>query len=216
MRLRTKYILFVGIIHLVTLALTFIIFKDNKVLFIASEVLVLASAVVAWRLYRELLSPLKTLMQGVDAIRDRDFNVKFLATGKYEMDQLINVYNAMIDELRNERTRQEQQHFFLEKLINTSPTGIIILDYDACIHQLNPKALQQLGLTEKDLLGKPVHAIFHPVLQEISRLSSGEATEVAFYRPRLCPVFHYDRRTDSRNTGSGKEGLWQGDTDDGA
>lgn len=175
MRLRTKYILFVGIIHLVTLALAFIIFEDNKVLFIASEALVLASIVVAWRLYRQLLSPLKTLMQGVDAIRDRDFNVKFLATGKYEMDQLINVYNAMIDELRNERTRQEQQHFFLEKLINTSPTGIIILDYDECIHQLNPKALQQLGLEEKALLGKPVHAIFHPVLQEISRLSSGES-----------------------------------------
>ena len=179
MRLRTKYILFVGIIHLVTLVLTFIIFRDNKILFIASEVLVLLSIIVAWRLYRQLISPLKTLMQGVDAIRDRDFNVKFLATGKYEMDELINVYNAMIDELREERTKQEQQHFFLEKLISTSPTGIIILDYDECIHQVNPKALQLLGLEEKSLLGKPVHAIFHPLMQEISRLPSGESKTVA-------------------------------------
>lgn len=179
MRLRTKYILFVGIIHLVTLVLTFIIFSDNKILFIASEVLVLLSIIVAWRLYRQLISPLKTLMQGVDAIRDRDFNVKFLATGKYEMDQLINVYNAMIDELREERTKQEQQHFFLEKLINTSPTGIIILDYDECIHQVNPKALQLLGLEEKVLLGNPVQVIFHPLMQEISRLPSGESKTVA-------------------------------------
>lgn len=178
MRLRTKYILFVGIIHLVTLVLTFIIFNDNKILFIASEVLVIISAIVAWQLYRQLISPLKTLMQGVDAIRDRDFNVKFLTTGKYEMDELIKVYNAMIDELREERTKQEQQHFFLEKLINTSPTGIIILDYDECIHQLNPQALTLLGIEEKALLGKPVHAVFHPLLQEISRLSSGESKTV--------------------------------------
>lgn len=178
MKLRTKYILFVAIIHVVTLVLTFIIFKNNKILFIASEVLVIISAIVSLQLYRELISPLKTLMRGVDAIRDRDFNVKFLSTGKYEMDQLINVYNAMIDELREERTKQEQQHFFLEKLINTSPTGIIILDFDECIQQLNPQALNLLGLEEKALLGKPVHTLFHPLLQEISRLSSGESKTV--------------------------------------
>ncbi|MDF2191121.1 ATP-binding protein [Paraflavitalea sp. CAU 1676] len=175
MRLRTKYILFVGIIHLVTLVLTFIIFKEDKILFIASEVLVLLSLAFSWQLYRQLITPLKTLMQGIDAIRDRDFNVKFLTTGKYEMDELISVYNAMIDELREERTKQEQQHFFLEKLINTSPTGIIILDYDECIHQVNPQALRLLGMGEKALLGKPVQSIFHPLLQEISRLGSGES-----------------------------------------
>lgn len=178
MKLRTKYILFVGILHLVTLVLAFYIFRDNKILFIASEVLVLISAFIAWQLYRQLIQPMKTLVQGAEAIRDRDFNVKFLTTGQYEMDQLIHVYNAMIDELREERTKQEQQHFFLEKLINTSPTGIIILDYDECIHQLNPKALQLLEIAERELLGKPVQAIFHPLLQEIGRLASGESKTV--------------------------------------
>lgn len=114
-------------------------------------------------------------MQGTDAIRDRDFNTKFLPTGKYEMDKLIDVYNKMMDELRQERLQQEQQHFFLEKLIHTSPTGIIILDYDQNIHQLNPRARQILGMEEKAILGKPVHEISNPLLEEISRLSSGEA-----------------------------------------
>lgn len=178
MKLRTKYILFVGIIHVVTLVLTFIIFQENRILFIASEVLVILSLIVFWQLYRQLLSPLKTLMQGIDAIRERDFNVKFVTTGKFEMDQLINVYNTMIDELREERTKQEQQHFFLEKLINTSPTGIIILDFDESIHQINPLALSLLGLEEKALLGKPVHSVLHPLLLEISRLHSGESKTV--------------------------------------
>ena len=145
MKLRTKYILFVAIIHLVALVLTFFIFRDNKIFFIASEVLIIFSIYLSWQLYNQLIQPLKTLLQGTDAIMDRDFNIKFLPTGKYEMDQLINVFNAMMDQLRTERTQQEQQHFFLEKLIYTSPTGIIILDYDQNIQQLNPKALAIAG-----------------------------------------------------------------------
>src|SRR5947209_3015511 len=111
MKLRIKYLLFVIILHLVTLVLSFFIFRDDKLIFIASEVLILISALISWQLYYELIRPLKMLMNGVDAIEDKDFNVKFVSTGKYEMDKLINVYNRMIDELRSERTKQEQQHF---------------------------------------------------------------------------------------------------------
>src|SRR5215203_3164933 len=130
MMLRTKYILFVCILHLITLVLSYFIFRDNKILFIASEVLILFSMLISWQLYLQLIQPLQTLMRGVDAIRDKDFNVKFVKTGKYEMDQLIEVYNHMIDQLRKEKTSREEQHLFLSKLIYTSPTGIIILDHD--------------------------------------------------------------------------------------
>ena len=178
MKLRTKYILFVAILHLVTLVLTFFIFRDHPIFFIAAELLILVSVFFAWQLYRELIQPLKTLLQGTEAIRDRDFNIKFLPTGKFEMDQLISVYNAMMDQLRQERLQQEQQHFFLEKLIYTSPTGIIILDYDQNIQQLNPRALQLLGVTEQAILRKAIHELANPVLQEISKLQSGESKTI--------------------------------------
>ena len=56
----------------------------------------------------------------------------------------------MMDHLKTERTRQEQQHFFLEKLIQTSPTGILILDFDEKVQQVNPKACTLLGVNEKE------------------------------------------------------------------
>jgi two-component system nitrogen regulation sensor histidine kinase NtrY len=174
MKLRTKYILFVVILHLVALVLTWFIFNENKIFFIISEVFVIISIVMAWQLYRQLLHPLTMLMQGVEAIKDRDFNVKFLSTGKHEMDQLIDVYNQMMDELRTERTRQEQQHFFLEKLIFTSPTGIVILDYDDNIQQINPRALQILGIKVEQVLGNPVDKLPHPLFEQIKQLRSGE------------------------------------------
>jgi len=133
----------------------------------------------AWQLYRQLIRPLNLLITGADAIRERDFNTRFLKTGKYEMDQLIEVYNQMIDELRFERTQQEQQHFFLEKLIATSPTGIVILDYDEKVHQLNPRALQLMHLQEKEVIGQPVTKLKHPIFAEISRLPSGKSETIA-------------------------------------
>jgi len=138
-------------------------------------VLIIISALIAIRLYFQLIQPLQLLMQGIDAIQDRDFNVKFIKTGQYEMDQLIVVYNHMIDELRTERTKQEQQHFFLEKLIYTSPTGILILDFEEKIHQANPKALQLLNLDQHSIAGKYLSDLPHPVLQQIQNLKPGES-----------------------------------------
>jgi len=178
MKLRTKFLLFVIILHAVALALSFYIFKQNKIFFIASEVLILISVFISWKLYNELIQPLNMLMQGTDAIKDRDFNVKFVKTGKYEMDELINVYNYMIDELRKERTKQEEQHFFLEKLIKTSPTGIIILDFEDHVQQINPKTLELLNLDEMDVKGKSLHEINHPVAQQIIQLKSGESKTI--------------------------------------
>jgi nitrogen fixation/metabolism regulation signal transduction histidine kinase len=119
-----------------------------------------------------MIRPLQTLMNGVEAIKDKDFNVKFLKTGNYEMDQLIGVYNQMMDHLREEKTMQEEQHFFLEKLIQTSPTGIIILDFDEKIQQANPKACDLLGINEKEVVGKPVDELQPPIMQEIKNLGS--------------------------------------------
>lgn len=118
------------------------------------------------------------LLQGIEALRDRDFNVKFLPTGKYEVDELIGVYNQMIDQLRTERTQQEEQHFFLEKLIYTSPTGIIILDYNNCIQQLNPKALLILGMDEKELTGNNISNLNHPLFEQAGILKAGETITV--------------------------------------
>ncbi|MFC1226393.1 PAS domain-containing sensor histidine kinase [Pedobacter sp. BG31] len=142
MKLKTKYILFIVILHLICLVMSYFIFEKNKLIFMLAEAFVLVSVVISISLYKQLVSPLTYLKQGIAAIKDRDFNVKFLLTGKKEVDELVDVYNRMIDELRTERTKQEEQHFFLEKLIQTSPTGIIILDYDGQLKQINPKALE--------------------------------------------------------------------------
>jgi two-component system nitrogen regulation sensor histidine kinase NtrY len=178
MKLRTKYILFVTILHLLTLGLTFYIFNSERIFFIIAEVFIIISLIISVQLYGQLIKPIKLLLQGMEALKDRDFNVKFLPTGKHEVDQLINVYNQMIDQLRTERTQQEEQHFFLEKLIYTSPTGIVILDHDELVQQINPKALQILGMDEKAIIGSNIKKLQHPLFEQARLLKAGETITV--------------------------------------
>jgi two-component system nitrogen regulation sensor histidine kinase NtrY len=152
MKLKIKFILVIITLHLVCLCLSYFIFKEQRIVFVICEAIIIASAIISLGLYRQLIEPLTYLKAGINAIRDRDFNVKFIPTGKTEMDELIDVYNRMIDELRMERVKQEEQHFFLEKLINTSPTGIVILDYDHQVKQINPKAAAILANAGEELM----------------------------------------------------------------
>ncbi len=177
MSLRTKFLLFVFILHAITLVLCYFIFT-NKLLFIISEIAVLTSLFLSWQLYKGMIRPLQTLLDGAEAIKSKDFNVKFLHTGSYEMDQLIDVYNGMMDHLREERTLQEQQHFFLEKLIQTSPTGILIADFDDKIRQVNPKACELLGIDENIVTGKALNEVDIPVIKEICSLRAGQSKTV--------------------------------------
>lgn len=188
MKLRTKFILFICVIHALPIGLSYLIFQQNKWLFLASEIVILVSLGICWSLYRELIRPLQLLVRGIDAIHDQDFNVKFVKTGRYEMDKLIAVYNQMIDQLRRERTLQQEQHFFLEKLIDTAPMGIIILDYDDHIVSINPKAQAWLEQTFKtnqmsasnSLNGTLISDNPHPVLQAIAALKNGESRTTTF------------------------------------
>lgn len=177
MRLRIKYILFTCIIHAVALGLSYVIFRKNKVIFIVAEAVIIVSLAIAWQLYRELIAPLQILVRGANAIREQDFNVKFLLTGRYEMDELIRTYNEMMEHVQVERTRQEQQHFFLEKLIQTSPTGIIVLDPDENVFSVNPKAAEMLKLDGASA-GKSIHAFNHPLAGELGQLVTGDRKTV--------------------------------------
>jgi nitrogen fixation/metabolism regulation signal transduction histidine kinase len=94
------------------------------------------------------------------------------------MDKLIKVYNQMIDQLREERTKQEEQHYFLEKLIATSPTGIITLDHDGKIIQVNPMAGRLLGVDEITLKGRLIEDIDHTVFRKARHMNSGTSAVI--------------------------------------
>lgn len=175
MKLRTKYILFIALIELSVIILASTLLKEHKLLFVAAEAFILLSIILSLQLYKQFIQPIHFLVNGVEAIREKDFSAEFLYLGNAEMDKLITVYNQMIRELRKERVAQEQQYRFLEKLIEMSPSGIVILDFDDRIQSLNPKMQSFLEIDGKDLIGKPIDEVIHPILTESIRLQQAQS-----------------------------------------
>ncbi|MCK8492028.1 ATP-binding protein [Spirosoma sp. RP8] len=173
--LRTRYLIYIMAVHLVLLALMGWILRENKALFIASEVLILISAYVAVRIYRAFQQPAEFITSGIEAIRDKDFSIKFVQTGNREVDELITVYNLMIDQLRQERTRQAEQQFFLDKLIEAAPIAILVFDFDDRIASINPRACQLLSVHPNDVIGKQLADLGYSLLAHIADLVDGDS-----------------------------------------
>ncbi|WP_266204822.1 sensor histidine kinase [Pontibacter kalidii] len=176
MTLRTKFILFAVFIHGLLLALAWFLLQQNKFLFLGIELLILASAYITFQLYRSFFKPLQLIRSGIESIRDKDFSTKFMAVGQKDLDELVNVYNRMIDQLRQERVAQAEKHFLLDKLIQASPAGIILLGFDNQVESINPAAERFLGQPAATLTGKHVSQLPEAWAKELKDLPTGQST----------------------------------------
>ena len=77
-------------------------------------------------------------------LRDGEFTTRFLEVGHPDVDTMIRVYNRMVDDLREERVRLQEQQYFLGQLLAASPAGVIVLDHDGSVSAVNPAAARLL------------------------------------------------------------------------
>ncbi|MFN8254921.1 MAG: ATP-binding protein [Bacteroidales bacterium] len=154
MKIKYKLLIYIIALHILLLALSIPLMKYSKYWIIAAEGVILVSVILALRIYWLLKRPFEFSFIGAETLKNKDFSNKFVLTGNYEIDLLIEVYNKMIDQLREERIITEEKNFFLDKLIESSPVGIIMLDFDEKIASLNPAALNFLTIKPETLIGK--------------------------------------------------------------
>lgn len=178
MSLKLKYSIYILIIHAILAWLIYYIFQEDKLYFFLAEIGIIISLSIAYILFRDFIKPLNFIMTGKNAIEDKDFNVKYIPTKSKEMNKLILVYNDMIDNIRAERIQVQEQHYFLQKMIEASPNGIIILDYDDKITDLNPKAKTLLKIT-KNWQNQAITNFENPILQEIQHLPVNTSKVIA-------------------------------------
>jgi signal transduction histidine kinase len=167
MGFRVRYSIYILFLHGVIVLLTYQLLKSQKILFLAAEVLIIISAFAGMWLLRRFTKPHNIVAQGIETIRNKDFTVRFVPTGYREVDELIDVYNQMIGLLSQERTRQQEQQFFLDKLLEASPIPILVFDFDGRLSAANPGARKLLGQRPEELIGKTPREIDHPLLNQL-------------------------------------------------
>lgn len=178
MRLSTKYFIFVLLIISGLVILAFPYVNTKPFLFVAVEILVILSIIFSLLLYRSLIRPVKLISSGIENIKDKDFSAKLNKVDQKDMDQLINVYNKMIDQLRNERIQHQEQNLFLDKLLDASPAGIVILDFDGKVTELNTSAEKLLGLNPGKLVGRKLGEFPGEFFEKLDQIADGEAVTI--------------------------------------
>ena len=170
MRISLNFLLFFVGIHVIMIIMSLHFLPDKRSYFIASEVVILISLIFSFRLYRAYLRPLNLIARGVESMKDREFTTKFVPVGQRDVDQLIEVYNQMMERLRQERVLNQEQNLFLQNLIEASPVGIIILDFDGFISDANPEAMKLPGFTEGEVVKKRLSDLPGPLGRALEKV----------------------------------------------
>lgn len=178
MSFRVKFIVFALAVHTAFVVLSCFLYAENVVLFFIAEGIVLVSIVLTFYFYRALTCPLDLISAGIESIRDQDFSTKFTPVGGGEIGRLVETYNRMIDQLRAERVKRQEQHYFLERLIDASPIGIIVLDLDDNIVSINRAGRAMLGLNSESPTGQSLSGFHDLPGCALAELRTGEPTVI--------------------------------------
>jgi len=169
-KIRTRYILSLAFIYLALALVSIAIYPLNRNLFMVCEGLVVICVLLTFIFFRAFTRPFRILNAGIESIKDQDFSIKFLPVGQPDLDRLLDVYNRMIERLREERTITSEKNFLLGRLIDASLSGIVILDADGRTGIINPSAERILKITATQKEPVPIDSLAAPWGEALSGL----------------------------------------------
>jgi len=149
--LKTKLTISGVLLHSLLLALAIIFREELGLWLIAVEALLLSSLLSYLWLTRKALQPLEYIDVFSSLLKEGEFTFQFSYLGQPELDQLIKQFNLSLKQLHQERLSIGERKHVFEKLMEESPVGVILLDYDRRITECNASA----ALLLNSVAGKP-------------------------------------------------------------
>jgi nitrogen fixation/metabolism regulation signal transduction histidine kinase len=192
-RLQSRLGAYLGVLHLALAGCATLLLPAQPILFVGAELLLAASLALGWWLVRRALEPLGYTRRFHDLLQDQQYASRLAAPGVTELDDLVGMFNGMLTALHRERLAIGEQQGFLERLLEATPSAVLVFDFDHAISLVNASATALLGL--KAPIGKPLSgwadgdAAFDPALDERgiarSRDLAGQLDALALGESRL-------------------------------
>jgi nitrogen fixation/metabolism regulation signal transduction histidine kinase len=168
-------LIWLSLIFTLFLALAFYCFhKSNIPLLLLSEVTIPILYAITILIILKSLKPISTIGRSLNLLKEGDFNITLVSTGNKDVDNLIVVYNSMINRLREERLTVREKNQFLDLLIESSPMGIVLLDLDDRIMDINNAGIRALGIEKDNYKGKYLNELNSSLAPEIAKISYDE------------------------------------------
>ncbi|MES2125775.1 MAG: ATP-binding protein [Pseudomonadota bacterium] len=140
MTLRHRLYAYLGGIHLALFAFTVVLYRDRPPLFVLLEVLLLASLAGGVHLVRRALEPLDYAHRFHDLLQDQDYSARLHDTPDGDLGELVALFNRMLGALYAERLKIGEQQGFLDRLLEATPSAVVVYDFDGRVSLMNPSA----------------------------------------------------------------------------
>ncbi|AVM56595.1 PAS domain-containing sensor histidine kinase [Bacteroides heparinolyticus] len=170
--MRIKFFFFILVLFLLALSgvLAYILDGKQSLHLYLLEGLIVFILVYLIVFYNKIVKPMNTIGSGMELLREQDFSSRLSRVGQYEADRIVNIFNRMMEQLKNERLRLREQNHFLDLLIQASPMGVIITTLDGDVSQLSPMAVKMLGVRPEEAMNKQLGQIDSPLAAELAAI----------------------------------------------
>ncbi len=164
------------------LAVLYVLDKPQWPLLCVMAVLLLLMIAAARSVHR----PLHAMQSGLYLIREQDYSSRLRRVGQADADRVVELFNSLMDSMKHERLRLEEQNRFLDILIEASPSGIAICNFDGTVSSANSAFRAMATPPVMEVLGRLADGrseVCRPGESQILRCSRRSFMDSGFHRP---------------------------------
>ena len=104
MRLKGLFWILTTLLLTILAVVTYYVFYTSSIrMFFAVEALVLLTIIYLFVFYRRIIKPLHIIGNGMELLKEQDFSSRLGKVGQTEADRVVDVFNKMMEQLKNER-----------------------------------------------------------------------------------------------------------------
>lgn len=141
----------------------------SQLFIIFSLVFTVALLIMLFFYYQRAVRPMRAIANGMNLLKAQDFSSRLKKIGQRNADEIVELFNRLMEQLKEERLKLREQNEFLDLLINASPMGVVVLDYDGFIVQINPAGQKILGV-QSGYLGTSIKAFSESASIDLARV----------------------------------------------
>lgn len=142
-------------------------------------------------IFRGTYLPQNAVTRGMELIQSQDYNNRLVKVGEPSSDRIVVLFNSLIDKLRAEKLQNREQESLLNLLIEASPMGVVMLDFEKRITMVNKSFLKIIGLSKmEEITGKKINEINSELISEMIKVPLGRSEVIRKNNFKIYRMYH--------------------------
>ncbi len=135
-----------------------------------------ADIIAIGMLWQSVMRPTRMIQRGMELLSEQETNNRLAEVGQPDADNVARIFNTLISRLHAERIRLQEQDQLLGSLIDVSPMGVAMMDFDGKISRVNPAFLRITGITDPAApLGHRPEELNLELVNAVAALNDGDS-----------------------------------------